>query len=94
MANIPLIPGAQQTFSRFKRREKKTAVDFDINARDQSRHPKRSLKRRLGDRRKMILRIRLERRSSQDRRNLINKNTATSNKENLTGKGRHINTTA
>jgi len=90
MANIPLIPGTQHTFSRFKRRGKNTPVYLDENADEQSRH---SIKRRLGDRRKLALRVRLERRSSQERRNQNSRHATDSNKSS-TGKGRHINTTA
>jgi len=90
MANIPLIPGAQQTFSRFKRHRKNAPVYFDENKQENPRH---SIRRRLSDRRKLILRVRLERRSSQERRNQNSRNTD-GRKKNSTDKGRHINTTA
>jgi len=93
MANIPLIPGTQQTFSRFKRRGKNTPVYFDRNADEKSGFPRHSIRRRLGDRRKLILRVRLERRSNQERRNQHIRNSTNSEKH-LTGKGRHINTSA
>ena len=92
MANIPLIPGAQQTYSRFKRRGKNTPVDFDEHLKE--KQPKRSFKRRLEERRKLSLKTRLERRSDHDRRNQVNKNSSPDSKRNLSGKGRHINTTA
>lgn len=94
MSNIPLIPGVQQTFSRFKRRGKKQAV-VDEYLNEPDTQPRRSFKRRLEERRKQTLNVRLERRSSQDRRDqLQSTRTTSSNKESSSEKGRHINTTA
>ena len=94
MANFPLIPAAQKTFSRFKRKGKKSHVDFDGHTDDKHRHPKQLIKRRLADRRKLILRVRLDRRANQDRRNLTSTNVNANISGNSSGKGRHINTTA
>jgi len=95
MANIPLIPGAQQTYARFRRRGKKLPVDFDNTTDDKTRQTKRSFKRSLSDRRQRSLDVKLERRSYQDRRNLRSvKQSNINDRDNLPGKGRHINTTA
>jgi len=92
MASIPLIPGVQHTYARFRRRGKRQADDAD----DQPQQPsRRSLKRRLISRRKLNISVKLERRYNSDRRNQqsIDKLAADS-RGNLTTKGRHINTTA
>ena len=95
MANIPLIPGAQQTYARFGRRGKKLPVDFDKATNSKTRRSKRSFKRSLSDRRQRSLDVKLERRSYSDRRNQRSiRQSKSDNMDNLTGKGRHINTTA
>lgn len=92
MANIPLIPAAQQTYSRFKRRRGKPPVDFDDSS---DKAAKRSLKHRLGDRRKLNLRVRLDRRYNLDRRHRhLDTQTSQDEKKNTPSMGRHINTTA
>ena len=94
MPNIPLIPGVQQTFSRFNRRGKKQTV-VDEYLKETATQTRRSFKRALYDRRKRALNVRLERRSSQERRNQQQSTRSTSgNKEISSEKGRHINTTA
>lgn len=95
MANIPLIPGAQQTYARFRRHGKKLPVDFGKTTDDKTGRARRSFKRRLTDRRHHNLNVRLERRSYQDRRNQRSiKQSNANDRDNLPGKGRHINTTA
>lgn len=95
MANIPLIPGAQQTYSKFRRRGKQQTIDFSEKNDEHGQSTKRSFKRSMGDRRKHHLKVRLERRSNQDRRNQHSSARSISqDKENMPDKGRHINTTA
>ena len=95
MADIPLIPGPQQTYARFRRRRKKSSVDFDKAEDDNSKRRKRSFKRRLAERRQRSMSIKLERRAFQDRRNQqAIKQSNEKDRDKLPGKGRHINTTA
>lgn len=95
MANIPLIPAAQQTYSRFKRQGRNQPVESDDNNKEQPIQSKRSLKHRLGDRRKRNLRVRLDRRYNQDRRRRQSDNLSKlDGRKNAHNIGRHINTTA
>ena len=94
MANIPLIPGAQQTFSRFRRRGKNLNAHLDKYSESPPDKTKRPFKRSLEDRRQRTLRVRLERRSDLDRRNSRQSGRSSNNKETSSGIGRHINTTA
>ena len=88
MANIPLIPGVQQTYARFRRRGQKHSVNF----KQPQQAGKRSFRRRLSDRRKLDMRVKLERRAYQDRRN--QQSTDGSTQKSNDNIGHHINTTA